>query len=149
MIIQGTGYGDNVIRNVEGKKISREIPEKPYKTGDAVKISGTVQGFKHADKTSYTVEPEYSPRIERVRTASRRVAQGEYNDKQLDSVAEKIAASPALKDVIGSEALQRVDNQGESAERIKTAQEHVNESYYDNPQVLKEIALRLINALNI
>lgn len=82
MNIQGTGFGDNVVRNIEGKKTSRLTPANQRVTSDSVKISSTEHGLKHAEK-------------------------------------------------------------------VELAQHHVNESYYDNPQVLKEIAIRLINTLNL
>lgn len=149
MKIQSFFFGDNGLKNISDKKVSGVNSEKKAVKVDSVKISGNVNELVNSEQTIYEVNPEYPPRTEIVKSVSGRIEQGDYNTKLLNSVAEKVADSPAVKDFIAGVVMNNVEKSGERTEKVELAEEHIVEGYYDNPAVIKEIADRLIDALGL
>ena len=149
MKIQSFFFGDNGLKNISGKKTSEVNAEKKAVKVDSVKISGNVNELVNSEQAAYEVNPEYPPRTEIVKSVSERIERGDYNEKLLNSVAEKVADSPAVKDIIAGVVMNNVEKSGERTDKVELAREHVVEGYYDNPAVIKEIADRLIDALGL
>ena len=145
MEIHHITYGDNSIRNINGEKNAKAASEKKTVPGDSVTINGNDGAAAHVS----SVDAEFSPRIDVVRSVSERAARGEYDSKLLRAVAGKVVDSPAVKDIITEVAMNSTDNADERAEMVEQAQLHVAQGYYDDPEVKRTIADRLLNVLGL
>ena len=154
MNIQNVFFGNTTMKNILGEKTSKISQEKNPTRVDSVKISATMPGFLiHADSVSYEIsneiEHEYPSRTELIRTVSERIAQGTYNDILLESVAQNIVDSPVMSDIVTEFAMDNVGNPDVRPEEVEKATDQMNNGYYDSPDILREIADRIITDLGL
>ena len=150
MEIQGVSIGDNGIRNIEDKKSPKTESKKQNALVDSVKISGDVKGAESAAGVPYTVNVEFPPRIDLIKTVSERVSNDDYNTPELiNNIAEKIIESSTIKDVLNGVAVESADISINRAEKVEMVNDQVKEGYYEDPEILVDIADRLVNVLGL
>ena len=149
MKIPNVSFGDNGIKNIGEKNNSKVTSEKRSFITDSVKISDAANGMEQAEQMLYAVDVNYPPRTELVKAVSERVARGAYNDELLDSVAEKAIDSPAVQDIITEVAVYNSKKSNDRAEKIEQTHDQVQQGYYDNSEILEQVADNLIIQLGL
>ena len=148
MKIQGVSIGDNGIRNIEDNKTLKAASKKQNTAVDSVKISEDVRGVESAAGVSYTVNVEFPPRIDLIKTVSERVSNDDYNTPEMiNNIAGKIIESSTIKDVLTEFAVESADISMNRAEKVEIVNDQLKEGYYEDPEILIEIADRLIDVL--
>ena len=145
MKIQGLPYGNNEINNISGKNTQKISSRNIIKRSDSVGNSGFLSGKDKVDETSFVVETEFEPRIELMESVSRRLSDGTYNAPGiLEKIAEKVVDANVVTDNISD----MLDDQVRP-EKIEKGNDNVMNNYYDNPDVMQEIAVKIIENIGI
>ncbi len=149
MKIQNLFFGDNNIRKAEDSRSSGKTAEKKAVSTDSTSVSGADYVREQAGKSSYTVEPEAAPRMELVNQVKEHIQGGAFDTEYLFKVAESVAESPVVKDVIEESEMAAQNGDIENSDRVEQTRSQIASGYYDNPVVLEQVAESLINALGL
>ena len=145
MKIQGLPYGNNGINNINGKHTQRVSSGDIVRRSDSVGNSGFLSGKDKVDETSFGVETEFEPRIELMESVSGRLSDGAYNTQDiLEKIAEKVIDANVVTDNISDILEDQV-----RPEKIEEVNDNIVNNYYDNPEVMQEIAVQVIENIGI
>ena len=138
----GAVNAGNPKRAVDAKNIA-----KNHDT-DTVEIRSG-RGATGSDEATYAVTTHYPARSERVAQVRRTIEQGSYEGDVLRDVTERLLQSPAMRDVVNEVALKAGTRESGDVERLNDIRERSTGDHYDRPEVMRDMAGRLIDALGI
>jgi len=139
--IQGLPYGNNEVNNINGKNTQRVSTRNIIRRSDSVVNSGFLSGGDKVDETSFTVETEFEPRIELMESVSSRLSGGVYNAPDiLEEIAKNVIDADVATDIISDMLEDQV-----RAEKIEEVNDNIVNNYYDNPEIIRGIAVQIIN----
>ena len=82
-----------------------------------------------------------------IQEVSAKISAGAYRSELSEEVAESLVDSPVVQDVMTEVAMNRMMDTEDSADEIANVREQALQGYYDDPDVKREIADRLLTAL--
>ena len=106
MKIHSVNFGDSGVNPANSRKTSGTARLDASRKVDTVTISGDNGGTDN--QAVYSVSGDFAPRADKIEVARERVVQGEYDTKLVDNVAEKVAASPAVQNIVTEVAMHRM-----------------------------------------
>ena len=149
MKINGLPINDGGFQRIGNKRIEKTPTEKPRKS-DIVEISQTARNGDIEVNTQYTLSGDFPARVERVKSIAQRVADETYTMPDVQKkIAENIIESAAMSDAVMYIASGVTETPPVRSEMVNMAHDNVLQNYYDRPEVLEEIAGRLIDALGL
>ena len=147
MKINSVHFGDSGVNPANSRKTTGAARPEASRKVDTVFISGDNGGTEN--HAVYSVTGDFQPRADKIDIARERIDQGEYDTRLADNVAEKVADSPAVKNIVTEVAMDRMKDAGERTEKIEQAKQQVEQGYYDDADVRMTIASRLMEALGL
>ena len=149
MKINGLPINDGGLQRIGNKRTEKTPAEKPKKS-DIVEISQSHRNGDIEVHSQYTLPDDFPARVERVKSVARRVVHETYTMPDVQKkIAERIIESAALSDTVSYIASGVTETPPVRSEMVNMAHDNVLQNYYDQPEVLEEIAGRLIDALGL
>ena len=147
MEIRNVNMGGNGVGNVNNRKAPRAATTDRTVRADSVDLSASAE--IDSEVSRYEVDPNYPPRMDKLAEVGERVRRNEYASKLRGPVAEALADSEVMQDVVmESTAVRATSQEGRTAE-VDRARTQADAGYYDNPEVRRTIAENLLGALGI
>lgn len=147
MKINGMFYGDNSIKMMSSGKPSGSVSEKKSERTDSLTLSGETGG--KTDSVMLSADIDYTPRLELINATRNRVENGTYDSSLREAVAEKVADSPAVQDIVSEVAMNRGAETSERTDMVDRIREQVAGGYYDDPEIRRVTAERLMDVLGL
>ncbi len=137
----GTGKVDD--RKTNGVTKSREAaPSDPMSAPkDSIQVG--------PGKPQFDVNGGYPPRMDRVEAAVERVKNDSYVSEFQNDVAEKVADSNAVGDIVAEAAMNAKERAAIREEKVESTRRMIESGRYDEPEVLRQTAENLIDALGL
>ncbi|MBN1290317.1 MAG: hypothetical protein JXB48_00635 [Candidatus Latescibacteria bacterium] len=149
MKIQGLPLNDGGLQRVENKK-AEKITAGNTQKGDVVELSRSVRGGDHEISSHYAIPIEFLERTELVNAITKNIADKSYNQPDVQvTIAEKILESAVLNDTISSITVEKNGTPEIRDDIINRITDKVSQKYYDQPEVMEQIAGRIIDALGV
>ena len=146
MEIHNLGIGARKINPPVEKKSQKITTENPGEIADSITISNSINSLQQ----DMYITTDFSPRIELINAIAQRIAQGSYDDSNnLENVAEKIIDSPPVKEAVTEIIAIKGGDSEDSTGKAERATSRAVQNYYDNPDMLRAIANRLMDVLGI
>lgn len=145
MKINGMFYGDNTIKSLNSGKAVGSTSGKKTGTVDSVLLSAPANG--KTDSVVLSSDIDTTPRTERIAAAREHIERGDYDSSLREAVAEKVTDSSAVQDVVSEVAMNRGSEASERLDMVTRIREQVAGGYYDDPEVKRIIADRLMNVI--
>ena len=146
MEIHNLGIGARKINPPEGKKLQKITAENAGEIVDSITITNSINSLQQ----DMYIKTDFPPRIELVKAVAQRITQGSYNDSDdLENVAEKIIDSPPVRETMTEIIIVQQGDSEESAGNVERASSRSVQNYYDNPEILRAIANRVLNVLGM
>jgi hypothetical protein len=140
MKIQGLPLGNNGINSIVGNPVQKVSLENSIKKTDSVEISKTASVKDSFDTLLSMVEPDYNPRSEVVESATNNISNEVYDGSGvLTSVAEKLIDNNIAADIIDNLSVNTA-----RGDKVEEAISNILYHFYYNPDIMKEIADRII-----
>ena len=150
MKIQGSFFGNNLIKNIGGSNTKKVPTGNLNKKSDSVEISGVPSDKNMINDTSFVVETEFQPRAELIESVSGRVSDEEYNSPDvLENIAEKLIEADIATDIIHDQVGDDIRESKMNSEEIEEINNNIANNYYDNQDVMQEIAGKIIDVIDI
>ena len=150
MKIQGLFFGNNVIKNISGSNTKKVPTENLNKRSDSVEISGAPSDKNKIDDTSFVVETEFQPRAELIESVSGRVSGEEYDSPDmLENIAEKLIEADITTDIIPYQVGDDIRESQMNSEEIEEINNNITNNYYDNQDVIREMASKIIDVIDL
>jgi len=142
-----TGVGGS--RNIGDRKTNDVASSKKSARTDSVSITGETTMHVESGAVRLDIGADYPPRIDRVDAARARIEDDTYNGELRNDVAEKVAESSAVKDIVAEVAMNAMERSDVREEKVETVRRQVEQGHYDNTDVMRRVAENLIDALGL
>lgn len=131
------------VNGLSGKNNRKVSSVNLSKRTDSVEISGLSISNEKVYEASI-VKTEFEPRIELIESVSKRISDGEYNTRDMImNIAEKIVDADVIMDIITDEFESRA-----RGIKVETANSNVETDNYSDPNIIREVANRIINVID-
>lgn len=149
MKIQGLPLNDGSIQRIENKKAEKITADKSPK-GDVVELSRSARDGDHEISAQYAIPIEFLERNERVHAVTQNITDESYNQPDVQvEIAEKILQSAILDETINSINAEKNGTPEIRNDMVNRVNNMVAQKYYDQPDVMEQIAGSLIDALGV
>lgn len=149
MKIQGLPITESGLKSIGHKRSEKTPSDKPEKS-DTVELSQSVRNGDVEVKSPNNVPADFPARVERVKSIAQHIGDETYITPEVsEKVAERIIDSEALKDTVSSLTNGETEITPVRSEMVNEAQDNILQNYYNQPEVVEEIAGRLIDALGL
>lgn len=150
MKIEGLFFGNNVIKNIGGSDTKKVSTENLNKRSDSVEISRAAPDKNMIDDTLFVVETEFQPRAELIESVSGRISGEEYNSPDmLENIAEKLIEADITTDIIPYQVGDDIRESQMNSEEIEEINNNITNNYYDNQDVIREMASKIIDVIDL
>jgi len=140
--------GSSIARGQSSKpsKTERNI-ETNYDTDEVIISSGREDGG--VSGSTYSVDLSGAMRTDHVARVVERLNRGEYQGETLSKTGEILIESPGIRDTVTEVAVIKRKSSDVRSESVERAKERTSSDYYTQPEILRNIAESLIEALGL
>jgi|GEM_PF-6699693 hypothetical protein len=142
MKIIGSVFGNGAMKNIGGSSSKKVSSETASKRSDSVEISRA-----SAERTVIEdgVKIDFQPRPAEVNSAAQKVADNEYNSRDMiETVAKKLFDADIALDIIKDTREVTMDS-----EKVETINQKIADNFYDSQGVRQEIAGKVIDVIDV
>ena len=127
---------------------SKEDVASRSSLADSVEISTEIVAGNIAEQIDYS---EFTPRVETVNEVTKKISSGYYKDSEVvNSVARSVVNSPAINDgIIAESDTTNSVNTSDISGKLEIASQKVSSGYYDDYEIMNNIAQTIIDNLNL
>ena len=147
MEIRNVNLGGNGVGNVNNRKAPRAATIGRTVRADSVDLSASAEIDSGVSR--YEVDPNYPPRMDKLAEVGERIRRNAYASELSGPVAEALADSEVMQDVVLESAAVRSTSQEGRTGEIDRARTQAAAGYYDNPEVRRTTAENLLGTLGI